>query len=338
MVGVGRGAQLGVLVKDAEALERLEKIDTLAIDKTGTLTEGKPTLVQVIALDSEDEMLRLAASVEAVSEHPLAEAIVVGAKKRGLSLSRVDGFESVTGKGVRGTVENHRVTVGKAELAPGNVPAELNAKAGELRQQGVTVFFVSIDDAVRGLLAVTDPIKPTTAGAIEALHRLGIKIVMLTGDHVETAQRVAKELHIDRVEAGMTPEKKHDVIAELKRSGAWVAMAGDGVNDAPALAAADVGIAMGTGTDVAMESAGITLVKGDLTALIRAIELSRATMKNIRLNLVFAFVYNGVGIPIAAGVLYPFFGLLLSPMLASAAMALSSVSVIANSLRLRSVR
>ena len=335
MVGVGRGAQLGILIRDAEALERLEKIDTLAIDKTGTLTDGKPTLTHVIAAPhlKEDDVLSLAASVERLSEHPLAAAIVDGALKRNLRLSEAENFESITGTGVRATVYRTVVTVGREESA---VPAELAAKAAELRQEGHTVVFVGIAGRVSCLLAVTDPIKTTTLAAITALHRLGIKLVMLTGDHTETARRVAEKLGIDRVQAEMTPEKKHDAIARLKQEGARVAMAGDGINDAPALAAADVGIAMGTGTDVAMESAGVTLVKGDLQGLVRAIELSRATMGNIRLNLLFAFIYNGIGIPIAAGILYPVTGLLLSPMLASAAMSLSSVSVIANSLRLRS--
>jgi Cu+-exporting ATPase len=337
MVGVGRGAQLGILIRDAEALERLEKIDTLAIDKTGTLTEGKPSLTEVAAAPgcAEEDLLRLAASVESASEHPLAAAILAGAKKRNLAPVAVEEFISVTGQGVRGKVEGRVVTVGQAGQANAAVPEILAVKAAGLRKEGRTVFFVGIDGAIAGLLAVTDPIKPTTPAAIAALHRLGLKIVMLTGDHADTAKRVAEKLGIDRVEAEVTPEKKHDAILQLKRGGARVAMAGDGVNDAPALAAADVGIAMGTGADVAMESAGVTLVKGDLEGLVRAIELSRATMNNIRLNLVFAFVYNGVGIPVAAGIFYPLFGLLLNPMLASAAMALSSVSVIANSLRLR---
>ena len=333
MVGVGRGAQLGILIRDAEALERLEKIDTLALDKTGTLTEGKPVLTEIVTAPGRDEneLLRLAASVEAASEHPLAAAITSGAKKRNLALAAVTDFISETGKGVRGKVEGREVAVGQTE----NVPEDLAMKAGALRQDGHTVFFVVIDGVIAGLLAVTDPIKPSTPAAIAALHKLGLKLVMLTGDHADTAKRVAQKLGIDRVEAGVTPEKKHDVVVQLKRDGARIAMAGDGVNDAPALAAADVGIAMGTGTDVAIESAGITLVKGDLAGLVRAIALSRATMGNIRLNLLFAFIYNAVGIPVAAGVLYPFTGILLNPMVASAAMALSSVSVIANSLRLR---
>jgi Cu+-exporting ATPase len=337
MVGVGRGAQLGILIKDAEALERLEKVNVLAIDKTGTLTEGKPTLTQVAVAAGVDEnnLLKLAASVEAASEHPLAAAIVKGAKKRNMTLVPVEGFESVTGQGVRGKVGGRQMTVGQAELVGAAVPEELAEKASDLRKEGETVFFVGMDGTVAGLLAVADPIKETTPAAVEALHHLSIKLVMLTGDHAETAKLVADKLHIDRVEAQVTPDKKHDVVVKLKKDGGWVAMAGDGVNDAPALAAADVGIAMGTGTDVAMESAGVTLVKGDLNGLVRAIELSHATMNNIRLNLTFAFAYNALGIPIAAGVLYPFFGLLLNPMLASAAMALSSVSVIVNSLRLR---
>jgi Cu+-exporting ATPase len=334
MVGVGRGAQLGILIRDAEALERLEKIDTLAIDKTGTLTEGKPTLTDVVpaAGHTEADIIRFAASVESASEHPLAAAIVSAAKKRNLDLSPIENFESITGKGVRGQVDHREVSVGQEDT---NLPPMLATKATELRKDGRTVFFVSIDGSIAGLLAVTDPIKSTAAEAITDLHKLGIKIVMLTGDHADTAKRVADKLGLDRVEADVTPQKKHDAILQLKREGARVAMAGDGINDAPALAAADVGIAMGTGTDVAMESAGVTLVKGDLNALVRAISLSRATMSNIRLNLLFAFLYNSGGIPIAAGVLYPAFGFLLNPMLASAAMALSSVSVIANSLRLR---
>jgi len=335
MVAVGRGAQLGVLVKDAEALERLEKIDTLAIDKTGTLTEGKPTLTEVVVVPgtNEDDLLRWAASVESNSEHPLATAMVTGAEKRKVALTAVEGFESMTGRGVCGKVGGRQVFVGRANAL---VPDLLATRAEALRKEGHTVFFVEVDGAVAGLLGVTDPVKTTTPTAIAALHELGIKIVMLTGDHAETARRVAEPLGIDQIEAEVTPERKRDVIAKLKEGGAQVAMAGDGVNDAPALAAADVGIAMGTGTDVAMESAGVTLVKGDLGGLVRAIKLSRATMKNIRLNLFFAFVYNGVGLTVAAGVFYPILGLTLSPMVASAAMALSSVSVIGNSLRLRS--
>jgi Cu+-exporting ATPase len=334
LAGTGVAAKHGILIRNADALEHGAKVNLVVFDKTGTLTEGKPTLTEIAAAPghAENDLLRLAASVESVSEHPLAAAILAGAKKRNLALAAVDEFASITGQGVRGKVEGQVVTVGREDAT---VPEILATKAADLRQEGRTVFFVGVDGAVAGLLAVTDPIKASTPDAIAALHKLGLKIVMLTGDHAETAKRVAQKLGIDRVEAEVTPEKKHDAILQLKHDGAHVAMAGDGINDAPALAAADVGIAMGTGTDVAMESAGITLVKGDLSGLVRAIELSRATMGNIRLNLLFAFIYNGVGIPVAAGVLYPFFGLRLSPMLASAAMALSSVSVIANSLRLR---
>ena len=337
MVGVGRGAQLGILIKNAEALERLEKINVLAIDKTGTLTAGKPILTQVVVCMgvNENDLLRLTASVETVSEHPLAISIVRGAKARNLALAPVEGFESMTGLGVSGKVEGHQVTVGQAQLIGASVPEVLKIKAAELREEGETIFFVGLDGAIAGLIAVTDPIKETTPSALEDLRKLGIKVVMLTGDHVDTAKRVSEKLHIDQVEAQVTPEEKHDIVVKLKKKGGRVAMAGDGVNDAPALAAADVGIAMGTGTDVAIESAGVTLVKGDLNGVVRAIELSHATMDNIRLNLTFAFVYNALGIPIAAGIFYPFFGWLLNPMLASAAMALSSVSVIVNSLRLR---
>jgi Cu+-exporting ATPase len=337
MVGIGRGAQLGILIRDAEALERLEKITTLAIDKTGTLTEGKPAVTEILPIDgiTENELLRLAASVEVPSEHPLAAAIVTAAEKRQLDLPPVRAFQSITGAGVRGQVEGHSVTVGQPELSGAPVPEILAQKAATLRKEGRTVFFVTRDGAIAGFLSVTDPIKPTTPAAIDALHHLGLRIVMLTGDNADTAQKVADTLGLDQVEAGLTPGRKNEAITKLKQEGAQVAMAGDGINDAPALAAADVGIAMGTGTDIAMESAGVTLVQGDLTALVRAIQLSRATMNNIRLNLLFAFAYNCLGIPIAAGVLYPSFGLLLNPMFAAAAMALSSLSVIANSLRLR---
>jgi Cu+-exporting ATPase len=338
MVGIGRGAQLGILIKDAESLERLEKVTILALDKTGTLTEGKPRLTQVEGSSGFDEktLLGLAAAVESSSEHPLATAIVQGAGKKNIPIAAVEGFESITGLGVRGKVAGREVTVGQEELFPVPIPAGLATGASERRREGETVFFVGVDGMIAGLLAVSDPIKQTTPAALEALHHLGIKLLMLTGDHVETARLVADKLPIDQVEAQLTPAKKLEIITNLRRKGARVAMAGDGINDAPALAAADVGIAMGTGTDIAMESAGITLVKGDLNGIVRAFELSRATMNNIRLNLIFAFAYNAIGIPIAAGVLYPVCGLLLNPMLASAAMALSSVSVIANSLRLRS--
>jgi Cu+-exporting ATPase len=325
MVGTGRAATAGVLIRDAEALEALEKVDTLVLDKTGTLTEGKPKLVTVDNLES----LRLAASVERMSEHPLAEAIVAGANARGLALSKVDNFEATPGQGVTGLVEGRRVTVGNS------MPSELRERATQLLNDGQTVVYVSIDGQPTGLLGLADPIKPSTAEAIDNLHRSGIRIVMLTGDNRATAQIVAAKLGIDEVRAEVRPDQKAEAVAELQAQGRVVAMAGDGINDAPALARAQVGIAMGTGTDIAIESASITLVKGDLRGIVRARLLSRATMRNIRQNLFFAFVYNTLGVPIAAGVLYPFFGLLLSPMIASAAMTFSSVSVIANALRLR---
>jgi P-type Cu+ transporter len=338
MVGTGRGAQAGVLLKNAEALETLEKIDTLVVDKTGTLTEGKPKLVTVRSTNAlgEQEFLRLTASLEQASEHPLAEAIVRGAKERSLILSSATSFESITGKGVRATIDGHNVAIGNAAFFSG-LPLEV-AEADTLRQQGQTVMFVAIDNVPAGLVGVADPIKSTTAEAIRALHDEGVRVVMLTGDNRVTAQAVASELGLDEVEADILPQGKAAVIKRLQAQGKRVAMAGDGVNDAPALAQADVGIAMGTGTDVAMQSAGVTLVQGDLRGIVRARKLSRATMQNIRQNLFFAFVYNSLGVPIAAGLLYPFFGLLLSPMLASAAMTFSSVSVITNALRLRKVQ
>jgi Cu+-exporting ATPase len=336
MVGVGRGAQAGVLIKNAEALERLEKVDTLVVDKTGTLTEGRPKLVTVRSTTiPEPEFLRLAASLEQASEHPLAEAIVRGAKARGLTLSPAEAFESITGKGVRATIEGRRVAIGNAAFFSALTLDVTEADA--LRKQGQTVMFVAIDGVPTGLVGVADPIKLTTFEAIQALHEDGVRVVMLTGDNRTTAQAVAAQLAIDEIEADVLPEGKAAVIKRLQSQGKRVAMAGDGVNDAPALAQADVGIAMGTGTDVAMQSAGVTLVQGDLRGAVRARKLSRATMRNIRQNLFFAFVYNAVGVPIAAGLLYPFFGLLLSPMLASAAMTFSSVSVITNALRLRKV-
>jgi Cu+-exporting ATPase len=341
MVGTGRGAQAGVLVRKAEALEVLEKVDTLVVDKTGTLTEGKPQLVTVRAESgiTEAEMLRLAASVERASEHPLAAAIVRGAQARSLTLSEADEFRSITGKGAAGTVDGRQVAVGNRRLLEDLQvePGALAEEAESLRQQGQTVMFVAVDGKPAGLLGVADPIRDSTPEAITALHQSGLRIVMLTGDNRTTAEAVARTLGIDEVEADVLPEDKARVVGRLQSEGRRVAMAGDGVNDAPALAQADVGIAMGTGTDVAMESAGVTLVKGDLRALVRARHLSRATMKNIRQNLFFAFAYNVLGVPIAAGVLYPFFGLLLSPMIASAAMTFSSVSVIGNALRLRRV-
>jgi Cu+-exporting ATPase len=328
MVSTGRGATAGVLIKNAEALETMEKVDTLIVDKTGTLTEGKPKLVAIVA-DNENDLLRLAASVERASEHPLAAALVAGTKERNLKLADVKDFKSVTGQGVTGTVDGHKISVS-------NQPDDkLAGKAEELRRLGQTVMFVRIDDRAAGLLGVADPIKESTAEAIQLLRDDGIEIVMVTGDNATTAQAVAGKLGLDRVEAGVKPERKNAVVEALQAEGRVVAMAGDGINDAPALAQAHVGIAMGTGTDVAMQSAGITLVKGDLRGIVKAIRLSRATMRNIRQNLFFAFVYNAVGIPIAAGVLYPVFGLLLSPMIAAAAMSFSSVSVVGNALRLR---
>jgi Cu+-exporting ATPase len=345
MVGTGRGATLGVLIKNAEALETLEKVDTLVVDKTGTLTEGKPELVSVEALDgySEMQVLQLAASLERASEHPLAEAIVGSATARGLLFSDADNFASITGKGVTGTVDNQTVALGNQQLlATLNIDTAeldtLNRHAETGRSNGHTVMFVVIDGQPAGLLAVADPIKDSTPEAIRELHAAGIKIVMLTGDSRTTASAVARTLNIDRVEAEVLPEQKAAIVRQLQAAGHIVAMAGDGINDAPALAQAHVGIAMGTGTDVAMESAGVTLVKGDLRGIVRARHLSRAVMRNIRQNLFFAFIYNSLGVPIAAGVLYPVFGLLLSPMLAAVAMSFSSVTVIGNSLRLRHTR
>jgi len=339
MVGTGRGATAGVLIKNAEALEVLEGIDTLVVDKTGTLTEGRPKLVSVYALpeDSEDEVLRLATGLERASEHPLAAAIVRGAEERGVPIPSASDFESKTGQGVIGTVAGRQVAVGNRELfeSLGIDYTALEDRARALRGDGQTVMFVALDRKPAGLFGVADPIKETTPEAIAALHKQGLSVVMLTGDHETTARAVAGKLGIDRVEAEVLPDQKLTVIKKLQDQGHRVAMAGDGINDAPALAQAHVGIAMGTGTDVAMESAGVTLVKGDLRGIVRALRLSRATMRNIRQNLFFAFVYNALGVPVAAGVLYPAFGLLLSPMIAAAAMSLSSVSVIANALRLQ---
>ncbi len=342
MVGVGRGAQEGVLVKNAEALERLEKVTILVIDKTGTLTEGKPRLIDILPSGGIDakEFLRLAASLEQQSEHPLAAAIVRGAVDQGLALDEVKDFRSVTGGGVIGSVAGHVVMVGKTKFLKDEKVAgveSLEAAAVKLQEEGKTAIFVAIDGQPAGILAVADPIKSTSAEAIVKLHQLGLKLVMLTGDNRRTAAAVAGKLGIDAVEAEIEPAGKVEHIKKLRATGQRVAMAGDGINDAPALSEADVGIAMGTGTDVAMQSAGITLVKGDLRGIAQAILLSRATMGNIRQNLVFAFLYNALGIPIAAGALYPFFGLLLSPIIAGAAMSLSSVSVITNALRLRHV-
>ena len=340
MVGVGRGAEAGVLIRNAEALERMEKIDTLVVDKTGTLTEGKPKVTAVVPAHDFDEvtLLRAAASVEQASEHPLAAAIVAAAKARNIELARVLGFDSPTGKGAVGMVERKRVVLGNAaffaELNIGTVG--LNRRAEELRHDGATAIFVAIDGKAAGVIAISDPLKATTAAALKALADEGVRVVMLTGDNRTTAEAVARSLGITEIEAEVLPDQKNAVIERLRREGRTVAMAGDGVNDAPALAAADVGIAMGTGTDVAIESAGITLLKGDLTGIVRARRLSEAVMGNIRQNLFFAFIYNAAGVPIAAGILYPIFGVLLSPMIGAAAMALSSVSVIANALRLRS--
>ncbi|MBY3131771.1 heavy metal translocating P-type ATPase [Rhizobium laguerreae] len=339
MIATGRGAQEGVLIKDAEAMERFSKVDTLIVDKTGTLTEGKPKLTDIVAFGDVEEgrLLSLAASLERGSEHPLAEAIVSGAEERGVTFVEVSGFEAKTGKGVQGVADGTSVALGNAAMLTdlGIDPAVLAEKTEALRGDGKTVMFVVFDGALAGLVAVADRIKPTTAAAIKALHDSGLKIIMATGDNERTARAVAKSLGIDEVRADVLPEGKKALIDELRANGAVIAMAGDGVNDAPALAAADVGIAMGTGADVAMESAGITLVKGDLNGIVRARRLAEATMRNIRQNLGFAFGYNALGVPVAAGMLYPIFGLLLSPMIAAAAMSLSSVSVIANALRLR---
>jgi len=339
MVGTGRGAQAGVLIRDAAALERLEAVDTLVVDKTGTLTEGKPRLVSVVPAPGFDEarLLRLAASLERGSEHPLAAALVEGAQERGVSLSTVEGFRSHTGQGVTGRVEGAEVALGNAALmgTRGVDAGELGLRAEALRTEGQTVVLVAVDGRMGGLLGVADPVKATTPEALTLLRHEGLRVVMLTGDSRTTAEAVARRLGIIEVIAGVLPDAKGDAVRKLQREGRVVAMAGDGVNDAPALAQADVGIAMGTGTDIAMESAGVTLVKGDLRAIARARRLSRGTLGNIRQNLFFAFIYNLLGVPLAAGVLYPFFGLLLSPIFASAAMSLSSVSVIANALRLR---
>ncbi|GAB3914285.1 copper-translocating P-type ATPase [Microlunatus endophyticus] len=341
MVGVGRGARSGVLIKNAEALERMEEVDTLVVDKTGTLTEGRPAVTRIVRTGAEwtdDEVLRLAAAVERSSEHPLARAVVAEASDRKLSVPEAADFDAPAGRGVVGTVEGHQVLVGTAELLSdhGTDPQALSEQAAQLRGDGATVIFVAIDNLPTALLAIADPIRANTRSAIAALRSEGLSVVMLTGDNRTTAEAVADRLDISEVEAEVLPEHKSEVVRRLREAGKVVAMAGDGVNDAPALAAADVGLAMSTGTDVAIESAGVTLLHGDLIGIVRARRLSRAVMGNIRQNLIFAFVYNAAGIPIAAGVLYPAFGLLLSPIIAAAAMALSSVSVITNALRLRS--
>ncbi len=342
MTATGKGATFGVLFKNAEAVEVMRKVDTLVVDKTGTLTEGKPKLVKVEATNDVDEtlLLRLAATLERGSEHPLAEAIVDGAAERGVELGKAESFESVTGKGVTGKVEGKRVALGNARLLEslGVDPGTLAERAEALRQEGQTVMFVVIDGKAGGLVSVADPIKETTPVAIKALHDDEVHIVMLTGDSETTAKAVARKLGLDEVIAGVLPDQKAEMVKRLQSEGRIVGMAGDGVNDAPALAQAQVGIAMGTGTDVAMESAGVTLVKGDLRGLVRARRLSRATMRNIRQNLFFAFIYNSLGVPVAAGVLYPAFGILLSPIIAAAAMSFSSVSVVMNALRLNRVK
>ena len=342
MVGVGRGAQSGVLIKNAEALERFEKMDTLVVDKTGTLTEGKPsvTAIRAVAGVSENDLLATAASLERASEHPLALAIVRAATERGLALVEATDFDSPVGKGVVGRVGARAVAIGNRRYLQelGVDAAPLEAEAEQLREDGATAIFVAIDGKITGIIGVADPIKATTPEALKALREDGVRVVMLTGDNWTSARAVARRLGIDEIEAEVLPENKADVTRRLREAGRVVGMAGDGVNDAPALAAADVGIAMGTGTDVAMESAGVTLLKGDLLGIVRGRRLSRATMRNIRQNLFFAFVYNAAGVPLAAGALYPAFGLLLSPTIAAAAMALSSVSVVVNSLRLRAAR
>jgi Cu+-exporting ATPase len=342
MVGVGRGAQTGVLIKNAQALERMERVDTLVVDKTGTLTEGRPKVVAVVPTQefAEHDVLRLAASVERASEHPLATAIVAAAAERKIDLALVTAFDAPAGKGAVGTVETRRVVLGNLKLLAehGVKAGALEEQAERLRRDGATVIFVAVEGKPAGIIAVGDPVKSTAADAIAALKKDGIRIVMLTGDNRTTADAVARRLGISEVRAEVLPEEKSKVVEQLRREGRVVAMAGDGVNDAPALAAADVGVAMGTGTDVALESAGITLLKGDLTGIVRARKLSAAVMQNIRQNLVFAFIYNAAGVPIAAGLLYPPFGILLSPAIAAAAMALSSFSVVTNALRLRAVR
>lgn len=339
MVGTGKGAQHGVLIKNAEVLERMEKVDTIVVDKTGTLTEGKPKLTSIDVSSGwqEDDILALVAAVEASSEHPLATAIVEAAKERDLNLSTATNFDSITGEGVKASVNNHDVAIGNDKLMKhlNSYDSALSDQADKRRSDGETVMFVAIDNKPAGLISVSDPIKTSTKDAIDFLHSENLKVIMLTGDNEVTAQAVAKKLGIDEVHADVSPEDKNRIVKQLENNGLTVAMAGDGINDAPALAQATVGIAMGTGTDVAMESAGITLIKGDLMGIAKAHKLSEATMQNIRQNLFFAFVYNSLGIPVAAGLLYPFFGVLLSPMIAAAAMSLSSVSVIGNALRLR---
>jgi Cu2+-exporting ATPase len=340
MVGTGRGANAGVLIKEAKVIEEMQKASVLVIDKTGTITEGKPSLKGVYPLHnfSEDALLTLAASLESKSEHPLAEAITNGARKKGLSLKQVDGFESITGHGISGTIDGSKILVGNARLVKESeltIPDEVQRNVAEAQSRGETVMFVIAGNVLAGYVSAADPIKATSRDAIKGLQNAGLKVVMLTGDNKNTARGVAEELSLDGYEAEYLPADKLKKVEDLQQQGSAVAMAGDGINDAPALAKANVGIAMGTGTDAAIQSAGITLVKGDLVGILRARKLSIAVMRNIRQNLFFAFIYNVVGIPVAAGIFYPFFGLLLSPMLAALAMSLSSVSVIGNSLRLR---
>ncbi|MDY6850441.1 MAG: copper-translocating P-type ATPase, partial [Thermodesulfobacteriota bacterium] len=342
MVGVGRGAQSGVLIRDAEALERMEKVDTVVVDKTGTLTEGKPQVTKLVPAEgfSEEELMRFAGGLEKGSEHPLAHAILDKARVMNLTLPDAEGFDSPNGKGVTGKIDGQQVLIGNRLLmeTEGVDTSDFESEADQLRRDGATVIFAAVDVKVCGLLAIADPVKETTEAAITALQKDGIRVVMLTGDNRTSAEAVARKLHIDEVEAEVLPEDKGKIVQRLKDEGRIVVMAGDGVNDAPALATADVGVAMGTGTDVAIESAGITLLRGDLMGIVEARRLSLATMRNIRQNLFFAFIYNSAGVPIAAGVLYPFAGILLSPIFAAAAMSLSSVSVIVNALRLRVVR
>jgi Cu+-exporting ATPase len=342
MVAVGKGAGAGVLIKSAEALERMEKVDTLVVDKTGTLTEGRPHVIAVVPAAGfpEDDLLRLAASLERSSEHPLAAAILAAAKERNLPIEEPSDFRSITGMGVTGRVGGRAIALGNAALMTdqGIDPGDLAGQADARRGDGAMVLFVGVDARPGGLIAIADPVKPTTRAALDSLRREGIHVVMLTGDNRITADAVGSALGIDDIAADVLPTDKHRIVAKLRADGKVVAMAGDGVNDAPALAEADVGIAMGTGTEVAMQSAGVTLVKGDLAGIVRARMLSRMTMRNIRQNLVFAFAYNAIGIPVAAGILYPVFGILLSPVVAALAMSLSSVSVIANALRLRAAR
>ena len=340
MVGVGRGAQAGVLIKNAEAMEKCEKVTHILVDKTGTLTEGKPKVTACVLVEgwSEQQLIGIAASLEQSSEHPLARAVVDYAKEKGGKIESVGNFESITGGGIKGNINGKVILIGKQKLLEDSkvdLSADLKKQAEDLQGKAQTVIWVAVEGKVAGILGISDPIKKTTADAIRVLHDMKLKVIMLTGDNRKTAEVIAKELNIDEFRAELEPKDKQEIVREFKTKGAVVMMAGDGINDAPALAQAEVGVAMGTGTDVAIESAGITLVKGDLIGIVKALRLSKAVMSNIRQNLFFAFIYNALGIPIAAGVLYPFFGLLLSPIIAGAAMSFSSVSVIANSLRLR---